>query len=201
MINNKIIKKRRYIFEYLFKGFGIISIILAISMLFLLLYSIVSKGYSAFYTHYILITINSSDIKNSPDYEDVDYDDLIYMFLNKNIRNNNHLQEESISFDSIISSLEINKVKVFFKHKDSDSLNGDYTFKLLVSSNADMVLKDYLGSGSLLNDSTIDAIKNLKAMGIITSSFNSLFFSNADSRYPELAGIKGAFLVLYILYC
>ena len=45
-----------------------------------------------------------------------------------------------------------------------------------------------------LSDREIEWFDRLKAGGAITKPFNTALFTNADSRFPELAGLKGAMI-------
>ncbi|MFL1780537.1 Phosphate transport system permease protein PstA [Candidatus Hepatincolaceae symbiont of Richtersius coronifer] len=205
--NNKIHKskmRKRYIIEYLFKASGIAAICLAITMLFVLFYSIFSTGYTTFYTHYIKLNINwSKDLLTTKAGEPLnlqainrfDFNILITEALNKEIRN---LEDKSdkykIQSSDIVSSAEAYKLRFKFLEEQEDLVGTTQQYLLLVNSNIDMLLKEYLGSGDILDDDIIDLVDSLKEENIIVTKFNSTFFQNADSRYPELAGIKGAFI-------
>ncbi|NHB78410.1 phosphate ABC transporter permease PstA [Rhodobacter calidifons] len=54
-----------------------------------------------------------------------------------------------------------------------------------------------------LNDAQIAAFDKLVEQGLISTPFNWALFRNADSRFPELAGLKGAFIgsIYLLLVC
>ena len=188
MIKNNIAKKR-YIVEFLFKNLGLFSIVSTIVILFILMFSIFSKGYTSFYTHYLTLEVPLLQHNDNANYEEILYGSLNAMLKKSNIENIDKIQTSDLL--SSISISELQNVASTLKNKNNAE---SHKIELLVSSNVDMVLKHYLGAGYLLNEETIQAIEQLKKQGLIQTRFNNLFFKNSDSRYPELAGIKGAFL-------
>ncbi len=188
MIKNNIAKKR-YIIEFLFKNLGLFSIVSTIVILFILMFSIFSKGYTSFYTHYLTLEVPLLQHNDNANYEEILYGSLNAMLKKSNIENIDKIQTSDLL--SSISISELQNVASTLKNKNNAE---SHKIELLVSSNVDMVLKHYLGAGYLLNEETIQAIEQLKKQGLIQTRFNNLFFKNSDSRYPELAGIKGAFL-------
>ncbi|MDR0484863.1 MAG: phosphate ABC transporter permease PstA [Alphaproteobacteria bacterium] len=194
---------RRHLFEKFFKLFGVLSISFALIMLVALLFSIFSKGYTAFYTHYLSVEVNFSkevlfdgDIKDSYTNDEIKnawFDNLIVEAVKNSLKKNSNLDLDSVDLNSFISTIEVANLRNMLLDNPS-LLNQTVQVDLLLSSNIDMFLKSYIGSGSLLNDEEIGAIKFLQKSGAINSRFNTAFFTNSDSRYPELAGVKGAFL-------
>ncbi|MDR2007609.1 MAG: phosphate ABC transporter permease PstA [Alphaproteobacteria bacterium] len=194
---------RRHLFEKCFKLFGILSISFALIMLVALLFSIFSKGYTAFYTHYISVDVNFSkeilfdgDIKESYTAQEIrnsSIDGIISESLKNVLQNQLNIDMDNIDLNSMLS----NHATAVLRNMMLDNpevIGQTVHVSLLLSSNVDMFLKNYIGAGSLLNDDEISAIKFLQSTKLITSRFNTTFFMNSDSRYPELAGIRGAFL-------
>ena len=185
----KNIAKKRYIVEFLFKNLGLCSIVSTIAILCILIFSIFSKGYTSFYTHYL--TLEVPLVSHN---EDANYEEILSGALNAMLKKSNIENIDTIQTSDLLSSISINELQdVASTLKNSNKVKLQ-KIELLVSSNVDMVLKHCLGAEYLLNEETIQAVENLKKQGLIRTKFNSLFFKNSDSRYPELAGIKGAFL-------
>ncbi len=182
MVNKKI--KYRYFKEAVFKTIGIASIGIALLMLFMLLLSIVIKGYSAFYTHYYKINIELND--NSNDYEDI----LKNSFKNAINKYNNKLNISDDEISNLISQYSINEI---INMEKSNSLQNGQSFYILASSNVDMILKQYLSEDNL-DENTLHILNTIKDTNLVVKKFNFIFFNHNDSRYPEIAGIKGAFL-------
>lgn len=194
---------RRYLFEKMFKFSGVLSISFALIMLIALLYSIFSKGYSAFYTNYLAVEVNFSKddlfegkIKSKYTVSEINnasYDIVIINAIEKELKNKIDVDLKDIDLINFISVVETTNLRNLIL-KDENLIGQKVKLNLLLSSNIDMFLKNYIGSGSLLSDEEIDIIKFLDNSNLIKTKFNALFFTNSDSRYPELAGIKGAFL-------
>ncbi|MCL2567759.1 MAG: phosphate ABC transporter permease PstA [Alphaproteobacteria bacterium] len=194
---------RRHLFEKFFKLFGILSISFALIMLSALLFSIFSKGWTAFYTHYLNVEVSFSkeilfngNIKNSYSEQEIknaSYDGIIAEAVRNALQQETSLDIDSMDLNSLVSTNAVAQLRNMVL-SNPDILGTTQSVRLLVSSNADMFLKSYIGSGSLLNDDEIAAIEFLRVNKSIISKFNISFFMNSDSRYPELAGIRGAFL-------
>ena len=80
---------------------------------------------------------------------------------------------------------------------DPTLLDGPATFVVPVSDPVDQLAKglvqtDLPESQRRVNDRQIAYFEQLKASGAITQPFNWGLFFNADSRFPELAGLAGA---------
>jgi phosphate transport system permease protein len=194
---------RRYLFENLFKFSGVLSISFALIMLIALLYSIFSKGYTAFYTNYLAVEVNFSkdilfdgEIKNKytkSDINNASYNVVILNAIENELKNKADIDLESIDLISFISVSETSNLRNMIL-ADEELIGKKIKINFLLSSNIDMFLKKYIGSGSLLSDEEIKIIHFFNEENLIKAQFNALFFTNSDSRYPELAGIKGAFI-------
>jgi phosphate transport system permease protein len=179
------IKKSRYFIEFCFKYLAMSCNLFALVMLFFLLYSVFSKGYTAFYTHYININLTKEEVliikNNSEDYF------LINQILNKSIKNKTKL---SVNIEEIIGAFETNKIGILVFKKDIDN---SIDLKLIVSSDVDMYLKGN-SSGDLLSRKTFEDVNVLKENNLIFTKINMSFFSNPDSRFAEESGIKSALI-------
>ncbi len=194
---------RRYLFEKFFMISGVLSISFALIMLISLLYSIFSKGYTAFYNHHLDLEVNFSkedlfdgNIKNKYTKKEINnayYDIVIIKAIKDKIKNKTNINVEDIDLITFISVVEVSKLRNIILNNE-ENIGKTVKLDLLLSSNIDMYLKSYIGSGSLLSDDEVAVIEFLDENKLIKTKFNSIFFSNSDSRYPELAGIKGAFL-------
>lgn len=70
------------------------------------------------------------------------------------------------------------------------------TVKLSASDDVDQYIKHYKGTAQTgrLNELQLQYLEKMQAAGLVHTSFNTAFFSEADSREPESAGIRGAFV-------
>lgn len=196
MLYNRRYKSKLYIRKFkesLFRLSGILSIVFAVSMLVALLYSIFSQGSSALFTSYAYIEIDLAKIPHNLDKLDSDdplYDDILKTSLQKMLIKLNY--KEKISNLDIFSSYEGLKLQHLLIKKPK--LKGKLIFKTLLDSQSDMYYKGYISEESNISLEKEQLLQFLKKNKIVKKRFNSIFFSNADSRSPELAGIKGALL-------
>ena len=194
--------RRRYAAERRFRFYGALAILAAISVLGLLLASIISKGYTAFWQTEVAleITLDASviDADGARDPEALAYAD----------------------YQSLVRKSIAERFPEVSGRRDRRKLRG------LVSSGADATLRDivladpsvigstqrvwvktsddvdsfYKGaidrnlpeSDRRVSDLEIAWLDALDADGAIRSVFNTTFFTSGDSREPEQAGILGA---------
>lgn len=196
--------KKRHAKEKRFRFFGVIAITFGFVMLVALMFDISSKAMPAFYQHKIKV--------------DVEFN---AQWLNLETDGNTKLTEEDISSANYRSAFrksvyqmmpEVsgrrNKkalMKLFSNNSEFDMrdallanpalLNTTVTMWLLADDDLDTYLKSDAVIGEeygRINKQQAGWIAQFNNDGIIKSSFNTLFFTNSDSRDPELAGIKGA---------
>ena len=195
--------KKRYAKEARLKFYGIISISFALSFLAIFLYTIFINGYTALQQTQTLVSIQipsdkimnedgKLDIKKSRNFN---WGGLVkeafrtsFPEVNKQTdkRNLNSLVSENAGYQLRLKvengSLKIgNKIDVWIKTSDD----------------VDMLMKGHMDrnvaeKNRRLSDQQIEWVDKLKKEGKLDLFFNSTFFTKADSREPESAGILGA---------
>ena len=195
--------KKRYAKEARLKFYGIISISFALSFLAIFLYTIFINGYTALQQTQTLVSIQipsdkimnedgKLDIKKSRNFN---WGGLVkeafrtsFPEVNKQTdkRNLNSLVSENAGYQLRLKvengSLNIgNKIDVWIKTSDD----------------VDMLMKGHMDrnvaeKNRRLSDQQIEWVDKLKKEGKLDLFFNSTFFTKADSREPESAGILGA---------
>jgi phosphate transport system permease protein len=195
--------KKRYAKETRLKFYGIISISFALSFLAIFLYTIFINGYTALQQTQTLVSIQipsdkimnengKLDIKKSRNFN---WGGLVkeafrtsFPEVNKQTdkRNLNSLVSENAGYQLRLKvengSLKIgNKIDVWIKTSDD----------------VDMLMKGHMDrnvaeKNRRLSDQQIEWVDKLKKEGKLDLFFNSTFFTKADSREPESAGILGA---------
>jgi len=80
---------------------------------------------------------------------------------------------------------------------DPDLIGTRQTVALIADDDIDMLVKGHIdrdadAADRRVNDTTIAWIDRLESEGAVSLKFNTGFFTNGDSREPELAGIGGA---------
>ncbi|MCP3666176.1 MAG: phosphate ABC transporter permease PstA [Gammaproteobacteria bacterium] len=193
---------RRYARERRFRWMGLGAVILGLLFVALLIVSIVIKGHGAFQQTQILLEINfSEDVIDPLGTGDADviaranFSGLIKKSLRtafpevkgRKIKRQLYgmisvgaaytLRERVLADPSLIGQVR----KVW--------LLADDDIDMLVKGSIDRNLPE---SERRLNDQVIGWVEQFEQTGAIRKAFNSNFFTNGDSREPELAGIGGA---------
>ena len=195
--------KRRYAKELRLKLYGVLAISFALSFLAIFLYTIFINGYTALQQSQTLVSIQlpSEKILNEDGKLDI-----------KKSRNFNWsgLVKKSFrsSFPEVNEQLEKRNLSSLVSENAGYQLrlkveNGYFEMGSIVqtwiktSDDVDMLMKGHMDRSSpeknrRLSDKQIEWIDKLKEEGKLDLFFNSTFFTKADSREPESAGILGA---------
>ena len=199
--SNSSFLKERYSAEKRFKFYGVFAVSLALGAVIFLLFTIFSTGYSAFWRtefqveiqfngDYLGITQESSD-------QEVREANFLGLFRKNIAEQNNDVPRR-----------ELRKLFAMFSESAADDLREmviqnrsilgtTQKLKVLASSSVDMIVKgqaprEIEEKRRVLNDFQLGLLDRWTAEGRRSSSFNHRFFTNGDSRSPELAGLGGA---------
>jgi len=180
------------------QGFGIAAILFAISMLAILLGSLISTGYQAFtQTHLEL------EVFVDPDEVPVDglprggFTDLLVTAMGA------HFPDVDLSDRAAareLSSILSNGAQ--FRLRDMVVANPDLigqtvTLEVPVSDPYDQLNKGLVNRETAeqfrrINNAAIERFDRLEELGMVSTPLNTALLTNADSRFPELAGLRGA---------
>lgn len=192
MTKNKIQNlKKRLRQETRFKLFGMASIGFALLFLVMLFTMIVSKSNGAFTRSEIALTVDASA-------EEIDYRQEIKNALKARFPEAKSIGEINSLYQilSKISNLELKEQL----EKNPDLLGKKSVFWFSASSKADMFFKH--NNSSSINENQLAWLSDLKEKNEVKKVFNWKFFTFADSREPEIAGIgagmAGSFFVMLI---
>jgi phosphate transport system permease protein len=196
--------KRRHAAEKRFQLFGLIAIIIGLLAVLSLFVSIISKGWLAFWQTEITL-----DVYFDPQiiYEDgrqdletlatADYSQLWKQSLR-------HRFPEATERVQLRSLYQLVSSGATLQLRDrvmaNPSLIGQtQKVRLLAGDTVDTFIKggidrDQPETFRPLKDNQIAWIDQLQAEGSLATYFNTWFFTNGDSREPELAGIRGSLL-------
>ena len=196
--------KKRYAREKRFRMFGLISILISLAFLVVLLTDIISKGYPAFQQTYIKVdvTIDSKTLGLTADstedelytasYSRIIRDSLRAKFPEvkdrKQRRALNNLVSKSAAYDI--------RDKVV---ADPSLLDTTASYWFLAKDDVDVFMKgnidrDLPESDRRVKDYQLEWIDQLVAENRLEKRFNTVLFTEADSREPEQAGIRGALM-------
>ncbi len=189
--------KRRNTKNLRLQAYGVGAITLAIVMLGTLLFSMVSTGYLALTQTHVTydVPLPAGQIDpESPlgvDWNAIVQEPFIALF-------DGVAPEQEKALTDILSSGASLSVRDMVT-SDPDLVGETVTVTVPLSDDFDqfekgLIDRDTPAEYRLVSDQQIQWFDQLESMGRITTPFNWALFSNANSRYPELAGLKGAIL-------
>lgn len=197
---NKTLEKR-YRAERRFKLYGIVSICFALLCLVILFTDIVGKGHSAFFQTYLKLEVNLEasvlgihDVTDPEQIKHANYQkalrqSLAVIFPDVKGRSDKRKLNALISTGS--SYYLADEVKA-----DPSLIGQTIVFDILADDDVDTWLKSRANEvGAFtgrLTKKQLDWLEVLLETDRIEQQFNAVFFSNGDSREPELAGIRSA---------
>ena len=204
--------QKRYASEKRFKSYGIISICLALTFVGLLVFKVLSEGTSAFVKTSIQLELNFDhkllNISKQPtkeEIEDIDFYDFTLQHILKVFPTSNRDEEKQL-IKLFTSDFEF-EVKKYFK-ANPDILNKVIALNITAASDLDQLHKgnyqrDIPENRRKISNFQLKIYDQLLEKKKINKVFNNYFFTNGDSRNPEIAGIGGAMLGSFfsILVC
>jgi len=188
--------KKRNRHQKVLQGLGIAAISFAALMLFILISSLVSSGYKAFTQTHIQLEVfidpEEVPLDGLPGggFKDVLLASLQEYFPNvegrADLRNIERILSNGAQFslrDRVVA--------------DPNLIGQTITLKVPTSDDYDQLAKGLVNRNSpedqrKLSDQQLTWFDTLDAAGVITQPINWALLTNADSRFPELAGLKGA---------
>jgi len=192
----------RYRAERRFRAYGVVAIVLAVSMLGFLFVTIFASGYTAFWQYEMTleVTLDPERIGATPEsppadlargnYRAVVRDSMRRLFPDVEGRSD---LRDLYGVVSDGAGYELARRVV----EDPSLIGRTLTLRVPVADDYDMLGKGKIGRDlpqdeRRLTDRQIGWFDSLVERGLVESTFNTRFFTNADSRQPELAGIWGA---------
>ena len=206
--------KKRYARERRFQWYGRLAVLIGFVFLFILLADIVSKGTPAFTQHYIRVSVELE-----PDVLGIERD-----ATRDQIFNANYLGAIRASLRAMFPDVTGRKEKQQLYRLLS--IGAEYNLRDMVLKNPGLIghtseiwLRAHAEAGSYLKgqvtadlpesdrkvkDMQIAWLDQLRAQGRTESRFNTTFFTQGDSREPEMAGIRvalyGSFFTLLVTF-
>lgn len=195
---------KRYATERRFRLLGLASVGAAGLILLILLGSIVSKGYSAFWQHYVDLTIEFSAEELNPDGGPVEmetlqranYLALVRDALKREFPDAAESRRERRTLYGLVSpNADITLRNMVLN--DPSLIGTTQTVSIKFSDDMDTFAKGYINrdlpeSDRRVSDKEITWHDHFESEGRVHAAFNVDFFTHGDSREPEEAGIFGA---------
>jgi len=196
--------QRRHAAERRFRAYGLLAVTLGLAFVVLMFANIIGKGYPAFWQTYIELPVTFDPAVIDPEghrdpkaLENADYAVLVRASLRKlfpQVEGRRDLRE----LYQLVSSNAPFRLRSEVLNNPA-LIGAEQPIWVLASANVDTFVKgniDRTLDESLrpLKDQEIVWIDQLQASGQINQRFNTILFSNGDSREPEQAGIRGALM-------
>jgi len=167
--------KARHASSNRFKKFTLTSLIFSIVFLAFFLFDIIGKGMPAFHIAYVKVDVT---------------------FNEKSIEDSRFAVEKE--YRDIVSRAWLRDIPVLLK-QNPQYMNTTQNIWVLADDQVDQYLK---GHHFKLKEKEIAIVDELNSKGLIEKKFNTIFFTNGDSKIPEYAGlysgIIGSILTLLI---
>lgn len=188
-------RRRRHAAERRLRFYGLAAILTAVGLLTILIVSLVATGYQSFVQTMITLDVTISERDVSPDdpqggnYRNVVADTMVALFPGTSRRDERALiQILSSNAPYIIQ----NRVMA-----DPSLIGRTVQFTIPASDpfdqfNKGVISRDVPEDQRRVSDKQIEWFDHLVADGRVSKPFNWGLFFNADSRFPEVAGLAGA---------
>jgi len=185
--------------ELWLKGLGLGAISIAFGMLLLLLGSLISNGYLAFTQTHLEISAEIDPEFVDPEApENGDYRQILIETMRSLFP---EVADERAALRQLTSILS-NGAQFRLRDmvvENPDLVGQTVTVRVPVSDNYDQLHKgmidpDTAEQNRRLSDEQIANFRQLEDSGAVTNPINIWLLTNADSRFPELAGLKGAII-------
>ena len=190
--------RRRHARDGWLKTAGIAALALAFAMLGILVGSLAYNGYSAFtQTHVTLDFEVRSDRVKQDDPAAGNYRVIVRDAILAHFPETTNRREQRAITDIISNGAQyILRDRVV---ADPELVGRTVTLSVPVSDPYDQLAKgaidrDTPEQNRRVDDPGLERFDRLADLGLISRPFNTGLFLNADSRFPELAGLKGAIL-------
>jgi phosphate transport system permease protein len=157
--------KARHASANRFKKFTLTSLIFSIAFLGFFLFDIIGKGLPAFHIAYIQVDVT---------YNEKSLDDTRFAVDKK--------------YRALVSRAWLRDIPNLVKENPT-LMNTTQVTWVLADDQVDQYLK---GHNNKLKDNEITLVDELYSQGLIEKKFNSIFFTNGDSKIPEYAGMYSA---------
>jgi len=196
--------ERRHRLDRRFRRIGLSAICLGLAFVALLFADIVSKGYTAFQQTYIQLTIDFSETIIDPEGQRgpktlarADYNALVKQALRDMFPEVTGRRDKRALYRLVSSGAGFDLQRRVTSNPDL--IGTQRTLWLPADDVVDAFIKGHIDRNLAENnrpikDQTIAWLDQLNAQNKVEKRFNTAFFTNGDSREPELAGIRGALM-------
>lgn len=180
------------------QGFGIAAILFALSMLVILVGSLISTGYPAFTQTQVELEVFVDPEEANPErLSRGNYDDMLAASLGRYFPD---IDMSDRTAARNVTQILSNGAGLKLRERvmaDPSLIGETIKIKVPASDNYDqlnkgLIKRDTPDAFRRLNDAEIARFDTLEAANVISTPLNTTLITSADSRFPELAGLKGA---------
>jgi phosphate transport system permease protein len=194
--------RRRYRAEKRFRLYGLASVAAALCFLAILFGTIIAKGYTAFQQTEIRLAVNldpaTLGIEGKADAKKIsgaNFAAAVKAALSAEFPEVKSREDKRALYGLVSSGADAELAALALRHPDIIGTTREAW--LPAGADIDMLMKGYIQrhmeEGSRrLSDKQIAWVDQLAAKGAVEKHFNTRFFTNGDSRQPEIAGMRGA---------
>ncbi|MFC6488426.1 phosphate ABC transporter permease PstA [Nitratireductor sp. GCM10026969] len=189
-------RKRRYAADRRLKMYGLASILIAIGLLGVLIASLIATGHSAFVQTKIAVEF-TADPENVP--ADDPGDGNFRAVVSNAVQQLFPQIEDPAALRTASGILSDGAVNVVRNHVAAhpELVGQSFVLEVPASDPYDQLYKgvidrDLPEDRRRVSNEEIALFQSLEERGLVSAPFNWALFVNADSRFPELAGLAGA---------
>ncbi|ANF54778.1 phosphate ABC transporter permease PstA [Brevundimonas diminuta] len=190
--------RARYARETRFRWYGRAAIGVALAFLVILLGSIVTQGYTAFYAHTVTLPVYMDPARIDRSYpQGANFEQIVaeQQIRRLGVQDDDQGTRASAMKALLSSELKFQAAKMIARQPSL--LGQTVPVAAPLSDDAEMYLKgkitrDQPEDQRRVSDAQMDWLDKMKASGAIRAHFNSALFTKGDSTQPELAGLLGA---------
>ena len=193
---------RRYAKERRFRRMGLTAVVLGLVFVSVLFIDIFSKGYTAFVQTHIELevffdpaVIDPEGTRDPAVIARADFRQIVRQPLREKFPEVSGRRDKRALYSIISSGAPYQLLEMV--QADPELIGTRQKVALIADDDIDMLVKGHIdreadAEDRRVNDITIGWVDRLQAEGAVSLKFNTGFFTNGDSREPELAGIGGA---------
>ncbi len=198
MVRQSLARRNRK--QVVLQGFGVAAIAFALSMLVILVGSLVTSGYPALTQTHVALEVFVDPEEVDPDnLPGGGYDEMLAASLGSYFPDVDMSDRASAR---TVTKILSNGAQLQLREQviETPSLIGEtITITVPAADNYDQLNKGLIQRATpeenrRLNDAEIARFDTLDAAGAISTPLNTALITSADSRFPELAGLKGAII-------
>lgn len=188
--------RKRYRAETIFKRLGLSAIVLSLSFVFFLFYTIISDGYSAFTQTYVEVEISfTQEFFTGENLSKANFPGLVKSSMREMFPEVKGRKDKKLLYSLISPGAAFTLQNMV--EENPKLIGTTQNIWILADDDVDMLIKGKTDptvaeTNRRLKDKQLTWLSQLQEAGKLEKKFNKTFFTSGDSREPELAGVYGA---------